>query len=84
MMKLPSGFNLTWMLLKVWAENWFVVRQEKKIINFAGKNIWCPEQKMEILMESEDHHIDPLRVESADLSENTSRGKHLWTNTEER
>lgn len=35
-------------------------------------------------MESEDHHTDPLRVESADLSENTSRGKHLWTNTEER
>ncbi|XP_071660055.1 centrosomal P4.1-associated protein isoform X2 [Patagioenas fasciata] len=49
-----------------------------------GKNIWCPEQKMEILMDSEDHHIDPLRVESADLSENSSRGKHLWTNTEER
>ncbi|XP_074788262.1 centrosomal P4.1-associated protein [Athene noctua] len=49
-----------------------------------GKNMWCPEQKMEILMESEDHHIDPLCVESADLSENSSGGKHLWTNTEER
>ncbi|XP_061230306.1 centromere protein J isoform X4 [Neopsephotus bourkii] len=50
-----------------------------------GKNMWCPEQKkMEILTESEDDHIDPLRVESADLSENSSRGKHLWTNTEER
>uniref|UniRef100_A0A8C0EYR3 Centrosomal P4.1-associated protein n=1 Tax=Bubo bubo TaxID=30461 RepID=A0A8C0EYR3_BUBBB len=49
-----------------------------------GKNMWCPEQKMEILMESEDHHIDPLRVESADLSENSSGGQHLWNNTEER
>ncbi|XP_050763437.1 centromere protein J [Gymnogyps californianus] len=49
-----------------------------------GKNMWRPEQKMEILMESEDHHIDPLCVESADLSENSSGGKHLWTNTEER
>ncbi|XP_068281376.1 centromere protein J isoform X3 [Nyctibius grandis] len=44
----------------------------------------CPEEKMEILMESEDPHIDPLCVESADLSENSSGGKHLWTNTEER
>ncbi|XP_057255666.1 centromere protein J isoform X2 [Pezoporus wallicus] len=53
--------------------------------HITGKNLWCPEQKkMEILMESEDDHIDPLRVESADLSENSSRGKHLWTNTEER
>ncbi|KFQ75490.1 Centromere protein J, partial [Phoenicopterus ruber ruber] len=42
------------------------------------------EQKMEILMENEDHHIDPLCVESADLSEHSSDGKHLWTNTEER
>ncbi|XP_064297295.1 centromere protein J isoform X2 [Phalacrocorax carbo] len=49
-----------------------------------GKTIRCPEQNMEILMESEDHHIDPLCVESADLSENSSGGKHLWTNTEER
>ncbi|XP_052668858.1 centromere protein J isoform X1 [Harpia harpyja] len=49
-----------------------------------GKNMWCPEQKMEILMESEDNHIDPLCVESADLSENSSGQKHLWTNTEER
>ncbi|XP_063195267.1 centromere protein J [Chroicocephalus ridibundus] len=49
-----------------------------------GKNMWCPEQKMEILMESEDHHIDPLCVESADLSENPGGGKDLWTNTEER
>ncbi|KAM9019872.1 centrosomal P4.1-associated protein isoform 1-T1 [Ara ararauna] len=53
--------------------------------HITGKNMWCPEQKkMEILMESEDDHIDPLYVESADLSENSSRGKHLWTNTEER
>ncbi|XP_075274809.1 centrosomal P4.1-associated protein isoform X11 [Opisthocomus hoazin] len=50
----------------------------------TGKNMWCPEQKMEILMESEDNHIDPLCVESADLSENCSEGKDLWTNTEER
>ncbi|XP_019327641.1 PREDICTED: centromere protein J [Aptenodytes forsteri] len=49
-----------------------------------GKNMWCPEQKMEVLTESEDHHIDPLCVESSDLSENSSGGKHLWTNTEER
>ncbi|XP_026698199.1 centromere protein J isoform X2 [Athene cunicularia] len=49
-----------------------------------GKKMCCPEQKMEILMESEDHHIGPLSVESADLSENSSGGKHLWTNTEER
>ncbi|XP_010011166.1 PREDICTED: centromere protein J [Nestor notabilis] len=50
-----------------------------------GKNMWCPEQKkMEILMESEDDHIDPLCVESTDLSENSSRGNNLWTNTEER
>lgn len=43
----------------------------------------CPEQKVDVLMEREDHHIGPLRVESADLSENSSRG-NLWTNTEER
>ncbi|NWX52687.1 CENPJ protein, partial [Steatornis caripensis] len=49
-----------------------------------GKSVWCPEQKMEILMESEDHHIDPLCVESADLSENSIGGKHLWTTAEER
>ncbi|XP_040440000.1 centromere protein J isoform X1 [Falco naumanni] len=49
-----------------------------------GKNMWCPEQKMEILMESDDDHIDPLCVKNADLSENSSRGKHLWTDTEER
>ncbi|XP_014821287.1 PREDICTED: centromere protein J isoform X1 [Calidris pugnax] len=49
-----------------------------------GKNMGCLEQKMEILMESEDHHIDPLCAESADLSESSSRGKDLWTNTEER
>ncbi|XP_075577797.1 centrosomal P4.1-associated protein isoform X4 [Pelecanus crispus] len=56
--------------------------EEDKYI--TGKSMWCPEQKMEILMESEDCHIDPLYVESADISENSSRGKHLWTNTEER
>ncbi|KAM6416643.1 centrosomal P4.1-associated protein [Pluvialis apricaria] len=49
-----------------------------------GKTMWCPEQKMEILAESGDHHIDPLCVESANLSENSSGGKHLSTNTEER
>ncbi|XP_009701196.1 PREDICTED: centromere protein J [Cariama cristata] len=49
-----------------------------------GKNMWCPEQKMEILTESEDHRIDPLCVEIANLSENSSGRKHLWTNTEER
>ncbi|KAM9300407.1 centrosomal P4.1-associated protein [Morus bassanus] len=49
-----------------------------------GKTVRCPEQKMEILMESKDHHIDPLCLESADLSENSSGEKHLWTNTEER
>ncbi|XP_010143985.1 PREDICTED: centromere protein J [Buceros rhinoceros silvestris] len=48
-----------------------------------GRNMSCPEQKMDLLMESEDHHLDPLRVESADLSENSSGG-NLWTNTEER
>lgn len=42
-----------------------------------------PEQKMDILMESEEHHLDPSRVQSADLSENSSGG-NLWTNTEER
>ncbi|XP_032847046.2 centromere protein J isoform X2 [Tyto alba] len=56
--------------------------EEDKYI--TGKNMWCPEQKVEILMESEDLHIDPLCVESADLSENSSGGNHLWTNTEER
>ncbi|KAM6098984.1 centrosomal P4.1-associated protein isoform 2-T6 [Theristicus caerulescens] len=56
--------------------------EEDKYI--TGKNMWCPEKKMEILMESEDHHIDPLCVESADLPENSSGGKDLWTNTEER
>ncbi|XP_010154794.1 PREDICTED: centromere protein J, partial [Eurypyga helias] len=49
-----------------------------------GKSMWCPEQKMEILMESEDHDIDPLCVEHVEASENSSGGKHLWTNTEER
>lgn len=35
-------------------------------------------------MESEDNHIDPLGVGSADVSENSSGGEQLWTNTEER
>ncbi|XP_053912721.1 centromere protein J [Cuculus canorus] len=49
-----------------------------------GRNMWCPEQKMETLMDGEEHDIDPLCVESADLSENSSGGKHLWTPTDER
>ncbi|KAM6341883.1 centrosomal P4.1-associated protein isoform 2-T2 [Podargus strigoides] len=49
-----------------------------------GKTKWCPEQKMEILMESEDHHIDPFCVESTDVSEDSRGGLELWTNTEER
>ncbi|XP_014117697.1 PREDICTED: centromere protein J isoform X2 [Pseudopodoces humilis] len=49
-----------------------------------GKNMWCPEKKMELLMESEGNHIDPLVVGSADVSENSSGGEHLLTNTEER
>ncbi|XP_050189697.1 centromere protein J isoform X4 [Myiozetetes cayanensis] len=50
----------------------------------TGKNMWCPEKKMELLMESEDNHIDSSCVGSAGLSENSSGGEHLWTNTEER
>ncbi|XP_008935440.1 PREDICTED: centromere protein J-like, partial [Merops nubicus] len=49
-----------------------------------GKTMWCPERQMEMIMESEDDHVDPLCVESADLAENFSRGKHSWTNSEER
>uniref|UniRef100_A0A8B9DB58 CENPJ tubulin-binding region domain-containing protein n=1 Tax=Anser cygnoides TaxID=8845 RepID=A0A8B9DB58_ANSCY len=50
-----------------------------------GKNLWCPEKKMEKITEAEDPHDDPLCVEGADLSEKSSRGKQLWvTNTEER
>ncbi|XP_015496862.1 centromere protein J isoform X2 [Parus major] len=49
-----------------------------------GKNMWCPEKRMELLMESEDNHIDPLGVGSTDVSENSSGGEHLLTNTEER
>lgn len=42
--------------------------------------MWCPEQKMEKLMETEDPPMDPF---CAELSEN--RGKQLWvTNAEER
>ncbi|XP_051635063.1 centromere protein J isoform X1 [Manacus candei] len=50
----------------------------------TGKNMWCPEKKMELLMESEDNPIDSLCVGIADLSENSSGGEHLRTNTEER
>ncbi|XP_064027455.1 centromere protein J isoform X2 [Pogoniulus pusillus] len=50
----------------------------------TGKNVWCPEQKVEILMEGEDQYRDPLCVERTDLSENSGGGKHFWTNTEER
>ncbi|XP_035182604.1 centromere protein J isoform X2 [Oxyura jamaicensis] len=50
-----------------------------------GKNMWCPEQKMEKIMEVEDPHIEPLCVERAELCEKSSRGKQLWvTNIEER
>ncbi|XP_014733170.1 PREDICTED: centromere protein J isoform X4 [Sturnus vulgaris] len=49
-----------------------------------GKNMWCPEKKTELLMESEDNHVDPLGVESADVSENSSGGVQVLTNTEER
>ncbi|XP_010727344.1 LOW QUALITY PROTEIN: centromere protein J-like [Meleagris gallopavo] len=45
-----------------------------------GKSMWCPEQKMEKLMQAEDPPVDPF---SAELSE--IRGKQLWvTNAEER
>ncbi|KFO72884.1 Centromere protein J, partial [Cuculus canorus] len=59
-------------------------REKNPSINFVGRNMWCPEQKMETLMDGEEHDIDPLCVESADLSENSSGGKHLWTPTDER
>lgn len=46
--------------------------------------MWCPEKKMELIMESEDNHMDPLGVGSADVSENSSGGEQLLTNAEER
>lgn len=46
--------------------------------------MWCPEKKMELIMEGEVNHIDPLGVGSADVSENSSGGDQLLTNTEER
>ncbi|XP_066031922.1 centromere protein J isoform X3 [Chamaea fasciata] len=49
-----------------------------------GKNVWCPEKKMELIMESEDNHMDPLGVESADVSENSRGGERFLANTEER
>ncbi|RMC07313.1 hypothetical protein DUI87_16771 [Hirundo rustica rustica] len=49
-----------------------------------GKNMWCPEKKVELIMESEDNHIDPLGAGSTDVSENSSGGERLLTNTEER
>lgn len=49
-------------------------------VDFIGKSMRCPEQKMEKLMETEDPPMDPF---SAELPEN--RGKQLWvTNAEER
>jgi len=49
-------------------------------VDFIGKSMWCPEQKMEKLMETEDPPMDPF---CAELSEN--RGKQLRvTNAEER
>ncbi|XP_013817657.1 centromere protein J isoform X1 [Apteryx mantelli] len=51
----------------------------------TGKNMWCPEQKMEKSVESKDCHIDHACVGSADFSENSGAEKQLWvTNTEER
>ncbi|XP_039913078.1 centromere protein J isoform X3 [Hirundo rustica] len=49
-----------------------------------GKNMWCPEKKVELIMESDDNHIDPLGAGSTDVSENSSGGERLLTNTEER
>uniref|UniRef100_A0A8C5IMZ4 Centrosomal P4.1-associated protein n=1 Tax=Junco hyemalis TaxID=40217 RepID=A0A8C5IMZ4_JUNHY len=50
-----------------------------------GKDLWCPEKKMELLMESEDNHIDHiLGVGSAHVSENSCGGEQLLTNVEER
>ncbi|KFP07429.1 Centromere protein J, partial [Calypte anna] len=62
----------------------FWMGSKKNSMIFVEKSMWCPEQKMEILMGSKDHHIGSSCVESADLSENSSGGKHLSTNTEER
>lgn len=42
--------------------------------------MWCPEQKMEKLMQTEDPPVDPFSVELSEI-----RGKQLWvTNAEER
>lgn len=73
---------MSWKLIcLLWGEK----QQQRYSINFVGKNMWCPEQKMEKIMEAEDPHDDPLCVEGTDLSEKSSRGKQLWvTNTEER
>ncbi|XP_005038181.1 PREDICTED: centromere protein J isoform X2 [Ficedula albicollis] len=49
-----------------------------------GKSLWCPEKEMELFMESEDNPVKPLGVQSADVSENSSGGVQLLTNTEER
>uniref|UniRef100_A0A8D2N0F7 Centrosomal P4.1-associated protein n=1 Tax=Zonotrichia albicollis TaxID=44394 RepID=A0A8D2N0F7_ZONAL len=50
-----------------------------------GKDLWCPEKKVELLMESEDNHIDHiLGVGSAHVSENSCGGEQLLTNVEER
>ncbi|XP_041343205.1 centromere protein J [Pyrgilauda ruficollis] len=50
-----------------------------------GKNMWCPDKKMELLMESEDNHIDHiLGVGSTDVSENSRGGEQVLTNAEER
>ncbi|XP_077637606.1 centrosomal P4.1-associated protein [Lonchura striata] len=49
-----------------------------------GKNMWCPEKKMGLLMESEDNYTDPLGVGSTDVSENSRGGDQLLTNAEER
>lgn len=54
-------------------------------VAFTGKNLWCPEKKMELLMESEDNHTDHiLGVGSTDVSENSCGGEQLLTNVEER
>ncbi|XP_071591230.1 centrosomal P4.1-associated protein isoform X1 [Heliangelus exortis] len=68
-----------------------LMEEQQKLLSMVSgqtavleKSMWCPEQKMEILMGSEDPHIDSSCVGSADLSENFIGGKHLSTNTEER
>uniref|UniRef100_A0A8D2MVI6 Centrosomal P4.1-associated protein n=1 Tax=Zonotrichia albicollis TaxID=44394 RepID=A0A8D2MVI6_ZONAL len=58
---------------------------EVSVCEKQGKDLWCPEKKVELLMESEDNHIDHiLGVGSAHVSENSCGGEQLLTNVEER